>query len=76
MIEVTDSEVIIYRWFWKRRIKKENIRSAYVSDTFYLTIRTYDGRIIACGNDFILWSYGKKLEMIVDEAFASSIFLK
>lgn len=68
MIEVTDDEIIIYKWFWKRKIKKENIRNAYVSDTLYLTICTYDGRIITCGNGFMLWSDRKKLEMIVDEA--------
>lgn len=66
-IELTEDELIIYRLFWKKRIKKENIKSAFIVDDFFLVVRTNDEKVTTAGNEFLRWTDKEILKRIVDE---------
>lgn len=65
-LELTEDELIIKQFLYRKRVKRSNIRSAYINEEF-LNILTYDNKLIVVGSSFIKWSERENIKRIVDE---------
>lgn len=66
ILELTEDELVIKRFLHKKRVKRSNIRSAYM-DEESLNILTYDNKLIVIFTSFVKWSERENIKRIIDE---------
>lgn len=66
LIELTEDELIIRRFLHRKKIKRSNIKSAYMLDNS-LNVLTYNNKIIIANYISIKWSERDNIKRIIDE---------
>ncbi|GAB6168111.1 hypothetical protein JCM1393_05710 [Clostridium carnis] len=72
ILELTEEELILHRFFFKTKIKIENIRSAYVSEN-QLSILCNNNKIYIISIANLLWSDREKLFVIINKITKENI---